>query len=327
LLAYLAKRLGYYVALLVVATFLSYVIVDVGLSPRSYFEAKNPRPPASSVDGQLKAIGLDDHEPVLERFGSWAGHALTGDLGQTIDDTSVNAEFGRRVGVSVRLLLIGTLLGTAIGIVVGAWGAVRQYRFSDRAITTLSFVILSMPTFLIAILLKIGAIKINSAAGSNVIKFTGEKTPNLTGGVGAHLGDRLSHLLLPTLSIALITIATYSRYQRSTMLDVLGSDYLRTAQAKGLRRRTVLLKHGLRTALIPISTFFAYGFLGLFTGAIFTEIIYNWHGMGAWFIDSIGKNDVNSVQAVNVFAAVMVLLSGFVSDVLHAALDPRVRTT
>jgi peptide/nickel transport system permease protein len=208
---------------------------------------------------------------------------------------------------------------------VGAWGAIRQYRFSDRAITTLSFVILSMPTFLIAILLKLGAIKLNQSVGTN-IRFTGEKTPNLTGGVGAHLGDRLSHLLLPTLSIALITIATYSRYQRSTMLDVLGSDYLRTAQAKGLRRRTVLLKHGLRTALIPISTFFAYGFLALFTGAIFTEIIYNWHGMGSWFIDSIGKNDVNSVQAVNVFAAFLVLLSGFVSDVLHAVLDPRVRS-
>jgi len=325
LLAYLTKRLAYYIALLVVATFLSYLVADVGLSPRSYFESRNPRPPAASVDRQLRAIGLDDHEPVLERFGSWARHAVTGDLGKTIDDRSVNAEFGRRVGVSLRLLLAGTIIGTAIGILIGVWGAVRQYRFSDRAITTLSFVILSMPTFLIAILLKLGTIKLNQSVGTN-IKFTGEKTPNLTGGIGAHLGDRLVHLLLPTLSIALITIATYSRYQRSTMLDVLGSDYLRTAQAKGLRRRTVLLKHGLRTALIPISTFFAYGFLALFTGAIFTEIIYNWHGMGSWFIDSIGKNDVNSVQAVNVFAAFLVLLSGFVSDVLHAVLDPRVRS-
>ena len=324
MLAYLTKRLGYYLALLVVATFLSYLVADVGLSPRSYFESRNPRPPASSVDRQLRAIGLDDQESVLERFGSWAGHAVTGDFGKTIDDRSVNAEFGRRVGVSLRLLLAGTIIGTVIGILVGVLGAVRQYRFSDRAITTLSFVILSMPTFLIAILLKLGAIKLNQSVGTN-IRFTGEKTPNLTGGIGAHLGDRLSHLLLPTLSIALITIATYSRYQRSTMLDVLGSDYLRTAQAKGLRRRTVLLKHGLRTALIPISTFFAYGFLALFTGAIFTEIIYNWHGMGSWFIDSIGKNDVNSVQAVNVFAAFLVLLSGFVSDVLHAVLDPRVR--
>ena len=325
MLAYLTKRLGYYLALLVVATFLSYLVASMGLSPRGYFESKNPRPPASTVDRQLREIGLNDHENVLERFGGWAGHAVTGDFGKTIDDRSVNAEFGRRVGVSLRLLLAGTIIGTAIGILVGVWGAVRQYRFSDRAITTLSFVILSMPTFLIAILLKLGTIKLNQSVGTD-IKFTGEKTPNLTGGLGAHLGDRLSHLLLPTLSIALITIATYSRYQRSTMLDVLGSDYLRTAQAKGLRRRTVLLKHGLRTALIPISTFFAYGFLALFTGAIFTEIIYNWHGMGSWFIDSIGKSDVNSVQAVNVFAAVLVLLSGFVSDVMHAALDPRVRS-
>lgn len=130
------------------------------------------------------------------------------------------------------------------------------------------------------------------------------------------------HLLLPTLAIALGTAAAYSRYQRGTMLDVLGSDFLRTARAKGLRRRTAVLRHGLRTALVPMSTFFAYGFLALFTGAAFTEKVFGWHGMGAWFVDAVGKGDINSVVAVNVFAAVMVLLAGFLADVLHAALDP-----
>lgn len=206
-----------------------------------------------------------------------------------------------------------------------AWTAVRQYRLSDRLVTLASFVLLSTPVFLLAVLLKIGAIWFNQKTGTEAIQFTGEKSPGVDSGFWTVLKDRSVHLLLPTVSIALGTIASYSRYQRSTMLDVLGSDYLRTAQAKGLTRSTALLKHGLRTALIPMSTYFSYGFLALFTGATFTETIFGWHGMGEWFVASVGKNDVNSVVAVNVFAAVMVLLSGFLADLLHAALDPRIR--
>lgn len=270
-------------------------------------------------------LGVNDRTPLLTRFTSWAGHALRGDLGKTIDGTSVGAEFGRRIGVSLRLLLLGSILGTVIGVLAGAWTAVRQYRLSDRTVTLISFVLLSTPVFLLAVLLKIGAIWFNQKTGTDFIEFTGEKTPGVDSGFLAVLKDRSVHLLLPTISIALGTIASYSRYQRSTMLDVLGSDYLRTARAKGLTRRTALLKHGLRTALIPMSTYFSYGFLALFTGATFTETIFGWHGMGEWFVSSIGKNDVNSVVAVNVFAAVLVLLSGFLADVLHAALDPRIR--
>lgn len=323
--AFLAKRLGYYAVLLLVAICLSYLLASLALDPRAYYEGRQPPLSPSSVDHHLTALGVNDHTPLLSRFATWAGHALRGDLGQTIDGTSVGAEFGRRIGVSLRLLLLGSILGTVVGVLAGAWTAVRQYRFSDRTVTLISFVLLSTPVFLLAVLLKIGAIWFNQKAGSDVIEFTGEKTPGLDSRFLAVLKDRSVHLLLPTVSIALGTIAGYSRYQRSTMLDVLGSDYLRTAQAKGLTRRTALLKHGLRTALIPMSTYFSYGFLALFTGATFTETIFGWHGMGEWFVSSIGKNDVNSVVAVNVFAAVLVLLSGFLADVLHAALDPRIR--
>ncbi|WP_330310282.1 MULTISPECIES: ABC transporter permease [unclassified Streptomyces] len=323
--AYLAKRLGYYAVLLLAAVCLSYLLASFALDPREYYEGRQPPVSASAVDHHLTEIGVNDHEPLLTRFLRWAGHAVRGDLGRTIDDTSVNAEFGRRIGVSLRLLLAGTVLGTVAGVLVGAWTAVRQYRFSDRAVTLASFALLSTPVFLLAILLKTGAIWFNQKTGTDLIQFTGEKSPGLEGGFWAVLRDRAVHLLLPTLSVALFAIASYSRYQRNTMLDVLGSDYLRTARAKGLGRRTVLLRHGLRTALIPMSTYFSYGFLALFTGATFTETIFGWHGMGEWFVSSIGKNDVNSVVAVNVFAAVTVLLSGFLADVLHAALDPRIR--
>ncbi|MEU7259191.1 ABC transporter permease [Streptomyces rimosus] len=323
---HLSKRLGYYALLLVLAVVVSYALTSLALSPRGYFEGRQPPPPPGAVEAQLTALGINDHTPLPERFFAWLGHALHGDLGRTIDSGAVTEEFGRRIGVSLRLLLAGTLLGTVAGVLLGAWSAVRQYRFSDRAVTLFAFLLLSTPTFLLAVLLKTGAIAVNQAAGGEIIAFTGEHTPGLTGGFGTLLGDRLVHLLLPTLAIALGTAASYSRYQRGTMLDVLGSDFLRTARAKGLRKRSAVLRHGLRTALVPMSTFFAYGFLALFTGAAFTEKVFGWHGMGSWFIDAVGKGDVNSVVAVNVFAAVMVLLSGFLADVLHAALDPRVRT-
>ncbi|WP_329454489.1 ABC transporter permease [Streptomyces sp. NBC_01497] len=323
--AYLARRLGYYAVLLVVAVALSYVLASLALDPRAYFADRRPVPPPGAVNAQLTALGMNDHSALVVRLWHWFAGALHGDLGRTIDDTSVSAELGRRLGVSLRLLIVGTVLGTVIGILAGAWTAVRQYRPSDRAVTLVSFVLLSLPTFLLAVLLKIGAIKLNAALGTDLIQFTGEKDPDLQGGFLAIVRDRGVHLLLPTLSIGLVTAASYSRYQRNTMLDVLGADYLRTARAKGLSRRAALLRHGLRTALIPMSTYFSYGFLALFTGATFTEIIFGWHGMGEWLVESIDKNDVNSVVAVSTFAAVVVLLSGFLADVLHAALDPRVR--
>jgi peptide/nickel transport system permease protein len=324
-LGYLARRLGYFTALMLVAAFLSYLLAATALSPRAYFEARQTRPPAEQIDAQLAAIGLDPDEPVLLRFAHWAAHAARGDLGRSISSGSVNDEFGRRIGVSLRLLVLGTVLGTGLGVLVGMWSAVRQYRLSDRTMTLIAFVLLSTPTFLLALLLKIGALALNQSTGRQLISFTGESTPGLHGSFPTVAADRAVHLLLPTLSIGLATLATYSRYQRSAMLDVLGADYLRTAEAKGLSRRRVLVKHGLRTALIPMSTFFSFGFLGVLTGATFTEKIFGWHGMGEWFINSINNNDVNAVVAVNLFAAATVLLSGLLADVLHAALDPRIR--
>jgi peptide/nickel transport system permease protein len=189
----------------------------------------------------------------------------------------------------------------------------------------LSFVILSIPVFLLAVLLKVAALNINQKVGHQIFYYTGEFTPGLHGSWWARATDRVQHLILPTLALVMGQVAFYSRYQRNSFLDVMGSDFLRTAQAKGLRRKTALIKHGLRTALIPMATFFAYSFGLLLTGATFTEKIFGWHGMGEWFIDSIGKNDINVVAAVIVFSAVLILIAGLIADLLYAALDPRVR--
>lgn len=325
MLRYLTRRLAYYVILAFIATSLTYLMASLSFNPRAAYEARNPAPPASVINSQLSLIGVNDQDPLLERYASWVGKTVTGDLGRSITNGSINDEFGQRFAVSLQLLIIGSIVGLVLGVLLGFWNAVRQYQLSDRVTTILSFILLSTPVFLSAVLLKIGATGLNGALGFQLINFTGAATAGFQGSFWPWLSDRAVHLLLPTISIALGSIAIYSRYQRATMLDVLNSDYIRTARAKGLTRTHATLKHGLRTALIPMTTLFAYGFLGVFVGATFTEKIFGWNGLGAWFIDGVQANDVNVVVAYTLFASIVVLLAGFLADVANAALDPRVR--
>jgi peptide/nickel transport system permease protein len=326
MVGFLLRRFANYLVLVVIATGVGYLLATVTLNPRAKYDQLQPRPPEASIVKTLTDINMNPAEPRLERLGHWASGIVTqGDFGKTIDNTSVNEEFSRRIWVSLRLLLIGTILGSVIGVAVGAYSAVNQYRWSDHTITFVSFVVLSVPVFVLAVALKQPAIQLNHLVGADVLYIQGEYRAGHGGWSGSSIVDRLQHLVVPTVSLALGLIAFYSRYQRATMLDVLGSDFLRTARAKGLRRRRALIKHGLRTALIPMATFFSYQFVLMFVGAIFTEKIFGWHGMGEWFIDAITKNDINSVSAVVLFSAVLVLLAGMLADLAYAALDPRVR--
>jgi peptide/nickel transport system permease protein len=324
---FLLRRFANSVALVLLATVMIFFLASMTLNPRANYEGRNPPVPAASVNQKLDQLNMNPSTPIPVRFRRWLADLAHGDFGQTIDGRSVNEEMGRRMGVSLRLLLLGSLVGAFFGVMFGVLGALRQYRPSDRLVTVLSFVLLSTPVFFLAVLLKVGALQVNGTVGTTLLYYTGEKTPGLDVGTMGALLDRLQHLILPTLSIALGSIAFYSRYQRNAMLDVLGSDFLRTAQAKGLTRRRALFKHGVRTALIPMSTFFAFSFGTLLVGATFTEKIFGWHGMGEWFVDSINKNDINAVSAVTLFSAVCILVSGFLADLAYAALDPRVRFT
>jgi peptide/nickel transport system permease protein len=322
---FLLRRLLNYLVLVSLATCLGYFLAASTLNPRQQYENRNPPPPEASVDATLTDLNLNDKTPVVERFTKWVSGAVRGDFGKTIDGGSVNEQMRRRMGVSLRLLLIGSILGALVGVAIGVLGAVRQYRPFDHASTATSFLILATPVFLLAVLLKYAAVNLNQHFDNPVLYYVGEFNPALDGGWGAHFVDRVKHLILPTLSITLGSAAFYSRYQRNSMLDVLGSDFLRTARAKGLGRRSALVKHGLRTAVIPMTTFFAYSFGLLLTGATFTEKIFAWHGMGEWFVDSVTKNDVNVVAAVTVFSGFLVLFAGLLADMAYAALDPRVR--
>ena len=326
MLAFLLRRLALKALLVVLATSLAYLLASVALDPAQAYRAQNRSIPASVVAANLNTYNVDPAVPLPERYARWAGGiVLHGDFGKVFrTQETVTSEMGRRIGVSLRLLLPGTVLAVLLGVVVGAYGALRQYRPSDHAVTVVSFVLLSTPVFLLANALKYLGGLFNSAVGSTVLYSDGEYH------TGPHAGllERTQHLVLPTLALMLGSagIAYFSRYQRSAMLDVLGSDFLRTARAKGLTRGQAFWRHGLRTALIPMATFFAFTFGLLVTGATFLEQVFNWNGMGQWAVDSISNADVNSVAAITAFVAVMVLLSSVLADLAQALLDPRLRT-
>ncbi|GIH24519.1 putative peptide transport permease protein [Acrocarpospora phusangensis] len=319
---FLARRLIGYVVLVAVAASVAYLLAAVALNPRANYAERTPRPPESAVDAQLAAYNLNDKEPLASRFATWAGGALRGDFGRTWNGASVNDDLGRRAGVTLRLVAAGLLLGAVAGIAVGACAAVGQYGWFDRLSTLASFGVLAVPTVVLANVLIIGAVWLNDLTGMKIFLVSGEATP----GVDSVL-DRLRHLVLPTLTLALGMAAVFSRYQRNMLLDVLGADFVRTARAKGLTRRAAYGRHALRVALIPVATYFAFTFGALLVGTTVTETIFGWYGLGQQLVASIRANDVNTVAAISCLAAVALLVAAVAADVLHAVLDPRVRAT
>ncbi|RDI61683.1 ABC transporter permease [Nocardia pseudobrasiliensis] len=322
---FLLRRALNYVVLLVLATFLTFSLASLTFHPLDSLQQRNPRPPQSVIDAKAEELHLND--PIPQRYLTWVGGMVHGDFGKTLGGQPVSEELPRRIGVSLRLLIVGSIVGTVLGVLIGAAGAIRQYRFSDYFTTIVSLLILSTPVFLLATILKYGALEVNSLTGQQIFLYTGETSANAVHGLWNQLVDRLQHMVIPSLGLALGSMASYSRYQRNAMLDVLQSDFIRTARAKGLTRNRALYKHGLRTALIPMATLFAYGLGALITGATFTEKIFGWHGVGEWLVDGINAQDLYIVATVTAFAGLVVLVSGLLSDIVYALLDPRVRVS
>jgi peptide/nickel transport system permease protein len=325
MIVYLIRRILNYAILTAVASSLAYMLASIGLKPAAALEARRPRPPQSTIDMLLDKLGANPHDPLIERTWVWFTNLFHGDLGQTINNHAVTEALSVRAGVSLQLLLIGSIIGAILGVVLGIWGAVAQYKASDQVVTYISYLVFATPTFVLAILSMIAATRFNQAIGTQLIVFSGQVSADAPVDFWGNLSDRLSHLFLPTLVLIIVGAAGYSRYQRNAMLDVLGADYIRTARSKGLTRRSALIRHGVRVALIPMSTFFAYSFGTLIAGSTLLELVFSWHGMGEQAVQSIQQQDINSVAGATLFVSVLILCSSTLSEVLYAALDPRVR--
>ncbi|MEV5751939.1 ABC transporter permease [Actinoallomurus sp. NPDC052308] len=314
------------VLLLAVAVSLAYLLAAASLDPRAELEARSPRPPRAAVEARLARLNADDRTPLPVRYLTWASGVVRGDFGVALDDTPVAEEMGRRVGVSLRLLLAGVLLGNALGVGFGLVGATGRRALLDRLIAVGGFTVLAVPVVVLATVAETAAQWLNFRTGTRIIAWTGEYTPGRPGGSLGGITERARHLVLPTLTIALGRAAVLTRYLRGTLRDTTGAAFVRAAVAKGLTRRRALTGHALRVAVIPVVPLSAYGCAALLAGAACTEKVFAWHGMGEWLIDSVHRGDVNAVAAYCCFAAAVVVGAGLLSDLAVAALDPRTRT-
>ncbi|MCL2782497.1 MAG: ABC transporter permease [Propionibacteriaceae bacterium] len=323
---YILRRLANYIILLFVAVTGTYFLAAACLNPYSIFALRQPPVNPAVVENMMRKYNLSDQVPVLERYWTWLTNVLLHwDWGRSPLGAYVNDQIGTRMWVSLRLVLLGTLIGTVVGVALGVWAAVRQYKVGDRVYTVIVMITLSTPTVVLAVISMILATKLNHATGMQIIQFTGMHSANIPDYWGAHVVDTIKHLLLPTIVLIIIQASVLSRMQRNLMLDSLGADYVRTARAKGLTKPQAVRRHALRTALIPIGTQVAFSIPLMFVGAIVTETLFSWEGLGKYTVSTINGMDINGVVAVTAFTGVMICVGAILSDIIVSILDPRVR--
>lgn len=327
MLFFTIRRLLGSIVVLIASSFLVFLMTAFSFDPLAQYRQRQPLPPPEFFESLRERLGLND--PLFVRYFTWLKGAVTGDFGVNINNIPVADQLFSRLLVTGRLVIAAMVLAVLLAIVVGVVSAVRQYKASDYIFTVIAYILIALPTFWFAALLKeFVAIGINNLAGERILFTLGDETPGISSYASGSVlfWDRIGHLVLPTLSLGLLTFAAWSRFQRASMLDVLSADYMRLARAKGLRWNRVIVKHGLRNALIPLTTVVAIGVGAIFGGAIITEQVFVWHGMGEYLIqDGIAKNDINVVLGWLLVSAFFVVMFNLIADLLYAVLDPRIR--
>lgn len=290
--------------------------------------SSDPRVKPQDVARLKHLYGLD--QPIHIRYVKWLGRTVRGDLGfsRTYKEP-VTGLMKDRIANSLWLTVTAFLLAVSVAVPVGIYSALHQYSLMDYVTTTFTFFGVSIPIFWFAIM----AIYIfavwhpwTAIAGLSwaILPPGGISTPGVAGGV-AFVLDRLRYMIMPSIVLALLSMASYTRYTRSSMLEVIRQDYVRTARAKGLRERVVINKHALRNALVPLVTIIALSIAGLFSGAPITETVFAWPGVGRLLVESVIGGDYVTAQAVLMFLAMLVLIFNLVADIMYALLDPRIR--
>ena len=264
------------------------------------------------------AYGLDKSVP--EQYFSWVRSVLQGNFGNSFaDGQPVTSEIGVRAPYTLWLFVAAFSVALLVSIPLGVIAAVKQYSLTDYLATVLSYFGISMPIFFFALMLQI-------AFGRFGVPTFGASAADTTGfSVFDNLQDRLLHLFLPTIALSLAFIAGWSRYLRSSMLDVIKQDYIRTARAKGLGSRMIFFRHALRNALIPFITQVAIDFGAIAGGATITETVFGYPGMGRLFFSSLTARDYPILQAMLILGAASVIIFNLLADVLYAVVDPRIR--
>jgi len=319
MLTYITRRILYSIPVLIVSSFLVFTFVSLAGDPRSNLR-QNPRVSQLTLQHLYHQYHLDASIPA--RYWYWVKDVFTHKLGNSlITSQPIWPDITRTIGHTAQVVLLAELIALVLGVAVGVFSAVRQYSAFDYTFTGLSFLGFAMPTFWLALLLQILFVDIYLKWHVRIFYTSGLNSHgNATWSI-----DRLQHIALPVITLTIISFALYSRYMRASMLDVINTDYVRTARAKGLSERKVIMRHVFRNALIPLTTVAALNFGAVLGGAIVTETVFTLDGIGFYFINKLGQLDVYAIMAYLVVTSVIIILFNLIADILYGYLDPRIR--
>jgi len=321
-LTYVIRRLLFSIVVLFAASVIVFWGMSLVTSPIGFLR-QQPGISEQTIHNIEKRKHLD--RPIYVRYGYWMKDVVTNKFGtETINDTPIFPDLKRAMGHTLQLVVVAELLAILLAVGIGVYSALRQYSVFDYSATTFSFVGLATPVFWLALMLQVLFVYIYQWTGVRIFYVA-----NLSGvdpGTGIHFVlDRAQHLALPVLVLMVASIASYSRYMRASMLEVVNSDYVRTARAKGLPERSVTMRHAFRNALIPLVTIVALNFGALLGGAVVTETVFGLDGMGLYFINALNNGDPYPVMAWLMVTATLVIIFNLVADIAYGYLDPRVR--
>ena len=313
---YAIRRILINIPVLFAVTIIIYALINLAPGdPLDFFVNEDLGITRESLTHLEEQFGLND--PVYVRYVKWLGQAVQGNLGFRFKNGDPVSEV-LFIRLQRTLILMGTalIIGIVVGVTLGIFVGLRQYSFWDFSLTTLSFVGIAMPAFIAGIFgLYIFSVKLGWFPSGGMRTVGQEQS----------LGDLLYHLILPAGTLAIFYIATFMRYQRFSILEVIQADYLRTARAKGLKERVITWRHTMRNAILPVVTIIGLSIPNLVAGALFIESIYSWPGMGSLFVDAIAARDYPMVMGVMLISAIVVLAANLVTDLTYAVADPRIR--
>ena len=323
MLAYVIRRLAISVVVLFLATVVVFLLVAESGDPLALLKA-NPKIPHATIAAREQLLHLNVSLP--QRYWIWFSHAATGDFGTTVNGQAVRPQLVSHLLVTLRMVILATLISIILAIAVGVSAALRQGKLTDHVATVTNFLFLAAPVFVVGLLLKeFVAIPINQHLHRTIFFTNGEQSPTLTGSFLSRLPDYVAHTALPTITLILVSYSSWAIYQRSSILETIDSDHVRLARAKGLSPRRVLFRHVIRNALIPVTTVIALDFAAILGGALITEIVFGWQGLGVWFLGGVNGLDINISLAYLLVTATFVILFNLLADIVYAYLDPRIR--
>jgi peptide/nickel transport system permease protein len=314
LLRYTVRRVAIAIPVLVGVTMISYLIINAAPG-NAVTMLINPNMSAGDLHSLEVALGLD--KPVWVRYVIWLGQLLHGNLGFSfVNFQPVLTNILQRLPATAELMITAIALSYVLAIPLGVVSAIRQFSWIDYASTVTAFLGVSVPSFFIGlILLYIFALNLNILPASGQV----------TVGAVPTLGDYVTHLILPAITLAFGNMGSTVRYVRQALLDSIRQDYIRTARAKGLGERVVVYKHALRNALLPVITIAGLQVPLLFSGAVITEQVFGWPGIGSYTIQAITQRDYPTIMGITLIAAILVVIGNLVADLCYSMADPRIR--